>query len=390
MKFVIEKIKKFRKKFLEFRELNKIKRIHAGGKISSTLLGLFEERAMRNESVRLYYGIFGILPSLKVFTTANTLKLIEHINKKYSESILFIHKREGYNAEKSQFEVSQMIYVLKNNIIIELTYYTFDANGDDYFSKVYINYNQNNENEAMKITTELLHFKEIYSTKNFIYLIIPVREGLDKKSIEIKKPKMKMRTHYNDDLIRMHLNILKKLKAERESGLFLFYGQPGIGKSTYIRRLIHSIKKNVIFISPNLAGNLDSPVFTKFLIDNPNSIFVIEDAENLIVSRDSENNSAISMILNLTDGLLGEGLGIQFICTFNTHLSRIDRALLRKGRLKALYEFGALTVDKSNYLLKSLNLEYETNKPMTLAEIYNLKEEKFDFDGEKRVIGFAA
>ena len=183
---------------------------------------------------------------------------------------------------------------------------------------------------------------------------------------------------------------LKKLKAERESGLFLFYGQPGTGKSTYIRRLIHSIKKNVIFISPNLAGNLDSPVFTKFLIDNPNSIFVIEDAENLIVSRDSENNSAISMILNLTDGLLGEGLGIQFICTFNTHLSRIDRALLRKGRLKALYEFGALTVDKSNYLLKSLNLEYETNKPMTLAEIYNLKEEKFDFDGEKRVIGFAA
>lgn len=390
MQFAIGKIKEFRKKFLELWKLNKIKRIHAGDKISSSLLGLFEERTMRNESVRLYYGIFGILPSLKVFTTTNTLKLIQHINTKYSESILFIHKREGYNSEKSQFEISQMIFILKNNIIIELTYYAYDSKGEDYFSKVYINYNQNNESDAKEIAIDLLHFKETYSTKNFIYLIIPVKEGLDKKSIEIKKPKMKMRTHYNDDLIRMHLNIIKKLKAERESGLFLFYGQPGTGKSTYIRRLIYSLKKNAIFISPNLAGNLDSPIFTKFLIDNPNSIFVIEDAENLIVSRDSENNSAISMILNLTDGLLGEGLGIQFICTFNTHLSRIDKALLRKGRLKALYEFGALTVDKSNYLLESLNLEYETNKPMTLAEIYNLKEEKFDFDGEKRVIGFAA
>lgn len=159
---------------------------------------------------------------------------------------------------------------------------------------------------------------------------------------------------------------------------------------TYIRHLIYSVKKNVIFISPKLAANIDSPDFTEFLIKNPNSIFVIEDAENLIVSRDSENNSAISMILNLTDGLLGEGLVIQFICTFNTHLSRIDKALLRKGRLKALYEFGALSVDKSNYLLESLNLNYETNKPMTLAEIYNLKEERFDFDGEKKVIGFAA
>ncbi|MBP9885652.1 MAG: hypothetical protein KBF93_05125 [Leptospiraceae bacterium] len=95
-------------------------------------------------------------------------------------------------------------------------------------------------------------------------------------------------------------------------------------------------------------------------------------------------------ILNLTDGLFGEGLGIQFICTFNTHLSRIDKALLRKGRLKALYEFDALSVDKSNYLLKILNLDYETNKPMTLAEIYNLKEDGFGFEEKRRMIGFAA
>lgn len=66
---------------------------------------------------------------------------------------------------------------------------------------------------------------------------------------------------------------------------------------------------------------------------------VIEDAEDLLVSRDTNHNSGISMLLNLTDGLLGQSLGIQVICTFNTHVSNIDRALLRKGRLIALYEF---------------------------------------------------
>jgi hypothetical protein len=50
--------------------------------------------------------------------------------------------------------------------------------------------------------------------------------------------------------------------------------------------------------------------------------------------------------------LLGESLGIQIIATFNTHISNIDKALLRKGRLIGLYEFKPLSMDKSKVLLE--------------------------------------
>ena len=32
----------------------------------------------------------------------------------------------------------------------------------------------------------------------------------------------------------------------------------------------------------------------------------------------------MSTILNLTDGLLGDGLKLKFICTFNTDINQID------------------------------------------------------------------
>lgn len=349
------------------------------------LEGIFYLTSERIGPSRLYCNYFRKIPSIIIMKGLSFLKCLEYLEANYSEQILNRHEVRLLEKNSKKYIYDYIFIIFKDNTFIYM-----DRTEKDE-GRIDILFQQERVQLAEKISKELIQLKLRINKQNHIHLVIPGKNGgLDKSPIKINKPKIKIETHYNDDLILLHLNSLKKLKAKNESDLFLFHGQPGTGKSTYIRYLIHLIKKRVIFISPNLAGNLDSPTFTAFLINNPNSIFVIEDAENLIVSRDSENNSAISMILNLTDGLLGEGLGIQFICTFNTHLSRIDKALLRKGRLKALYEFDELSVDKSNYLLESLSLDYVTNKPMTLAEIYNLKEDNFDFDGDRRVVGFAA
>ena len=120
---------------------------------------------------------------------------------------------------------------------------------------------------------------------------------------------------------------------------------------------------------------------------NRNSVLVIKDAEPLLVSRDEEGSSSLPGLLNLTDGLLGEGLNIQIICTFNTEISRIDKALLRKGRLKIAYEFKALSKEKTEYLLSEMGHTCQPIKPMTLSEIFHLKEQGFSMEN-KRVIGF--
>jgi hypothetical protein len=114
---------------------------------------------------------------------------------------------------------------------------------------------------------------------------------------------------------------------------------------------------------------------------------VIEDAEQLIVSRDRDQNSSISTMLNLTDGILGESLGIQIIATFNTDLHNIDKALLRKGRMLARYEFKSLAREKSQALLQELgHTDAVAKGPMSLADIFNYEQDSFEM--ERVGIGF--
>jgi hypothetical protein len=106
------------------------------------------------------------------------------------------------------------------------------------------------------------------------------------------------------------------------------------------------------------------------------------------MSREKSKATSISTLLNLTDGILGESLGIQIITTFNTELYKIDKALLRKGRMLARYEFKLLAQEKSENLLKELGHESASiNSPMSLADIFNYEKPGFDVV-DKRAIGF--
>lgn len=84
--------------------------------------------------------------------------------------------------------------------------------------------------------------------------------------------------------------------------------------------------------------------------------------------------------------LLGVGLNIQIMATFNTSLKNLDPALMRKGRLKLRYEFKKLKEERSVSLSNKLKLNCSVNQPMTLAEIYN--NENGSNETKKSNIGF--
>jgi hypothetical protein len=136
-----------------------------------------------------------------------------------------------------------------------------------------------------------------------------------------------------------------------------------------------------------VAGNLMNPELIELLISNPNSILVIEDAENIIMDRKINSGSSVSNLLNLSDGLLSDCLNVQIICTFNSSLSLIDDALLRKGRLIARYEFGKLDVAKAQRLSDHLGMEQLVCRPLTLAEITHADEKDYAIQPVRR-IGF--
>jgi SpoVK/Ycf46/Vps4 family AAA+-type ATPase len=193
--------------------------------------------------------------------------------------------------------------------------------------------------------------------------------------------------YYNDDFKEIDGIIRKRLEQKSDKGIILLHGLPGTGKTTYLRHLIGSINKRVLFLSPAVAGNLMNPEFMDLLIDNPNAVLVIEDAENIIMDRRFSGNSSVSNLLNISDGLLSDCLNVQIICTFNSALNTVDSALLRKGRLIAKYEFEKLSVGKSQRLSDELGFNKTIEKPMTLAEIANPDEIDFAQPAVK-VMGF--
>ncbi len=341
-------------------------------------INLFEGGGSYINCKRIYFSYYKTIPNIKVIRNINQTLFYRWLDKNFGNEIVKTHSSQIYSTIKKGMKAVNTIYFLRNEIMIDME--------DGY---VVVAHQEEQEESAMQIIHQLKRIMKREKTKHEFCLISSSPHGLHTYEINLKKPKLDLLKHYNDDLEEMHTTILRSLRQKNKSGLILLHGIPGTGKSTYIRYLIHQLKKKVIFMPPNFAKSLEAPEVTRLLIENANTVFVIEDAEDLLVTREQFKNSSISMLLNLTDGLLGESLGIQIIATFNTHIRNIDKALLRKGRLIALYEFKPLSIEKSIVLATEVGNNNTITQAMTLAEIYNTEQTEFSCK-QRNSIGFTS
>ncbi|HET6594591.1 MAG TPA: AAA family ATPase [Anaerolineales bacterium] len=192
---------------------------------------------------------------------------------------------------------------------------------------------------------------------------------------------------YNDDFAPVDA-IISESMTKNEAGLILLHGDPGTGKTTYIKHLISKFQtKEFVFIQNDFVKDLLKPAFISFLLNNKNVILIIEDAEKVVITRENaSDDSVVSTLLQLTDGLFSDFLNIKIICTFNTTIDRLDKALLRKGRMIAKYKFSALVPEKAAALARKLGHENVTGS-LTLADIFGLDKPEFKQAGQK-TIGF--
>lgn len=259
------------------------------------------------------------------------------------------------------------------------------------------------DEEYSELRTIAESFMELYVRDDDIfrdkfYMINHDGQALDLLEYDINREKFSgfdITKMYNDDFAEISAHIEETLsKTDGTTGIVLLHGVYGSGKTTYLRHLIATIKKRIIYMPPDMAAQLGTPSFFNFIRGYPNSILIIEDAEDILRTRDeSANNPAISNILNMSDGIMGDALNIQVVCTFNANIEEIDSALTRKGRLIANYFFDELTPDKTKVLVQHAHGEaaVPTKERMTIAEVYTMNDKAMDNESggkKKNRIGF--
>lgn len=195
---------------------------------------------------------------------------------------------------------------------------------------------------------------------------------LDEETMKLSYP------NCNNERINKFLN-----EWDTKGKLLLIHGEPGGGKTTFIRHLLTNVYDgSVVFMNADIFAQLSSVRFISFALENlQNSLLLIEDAEKLLVSREEnheDRSSSVADLLNYTDGLLGDALQMKILATFNTKLDKIDTALLRKGRLFHKEDFSVLSKEQAialhQHLTKSKDVHIELCKKdaYSLAEIYAL------------------
>ncbi|MFN4931370.1 MAG: AAA family ATPase [Bacteroidota bacterium] len=351
----------------------------APNKISIT--EVFSERAGSyiNE-YKLFVSCFNAIPNMIEESDINCRKANSWFVENYEQDITNMHFIKRYLPGSKKPEYDDIFYFLYDDLIVN-----FDTN----CSEVRFLFRKTNIEKVETLIAKFKKYKRRQSRETpEISLLVEGSSGIYTKTLDINKPKLKLDDNYNEDFKEIHDTILKRLKSKNDKGIVLLHGKPGTGKTSYIRYLISAVKKRVVFLPPNMAGLITSPNLISILIDHPNSIFVIEDAENIVVDRERDGVSPVSALLNVADGLLADCLNVQIICSFNTDITKVDKAILRKGRLIARYEFKELAVEKAQLLSNKLGFKTSITEPMTLAAIYNQDEKDFDKSKADKPLGF--
>ena len=224
--------------------------------------------------------------------------------------------------------------------------------------------------------------------KGNIYLLCSMDGMLTLQRFDIKLPskEIDLEMNYGKEASDKFKKVISHL-SHNKNGLVLLSGDPGTGKSTFIKYLTTKTSRKVIYISSAAAEQLTNPDFLSFIMRHRNCVLLLEDAEKVLRSRSSQDNEAISNILNITDGILGDCLNIMVIATFNIDRDNIDPALVRKGRLLLEHHFKALPEQSANAILDKMGTRKKASGPMTLAEIYN-PDDNFHEEEERRKVGF--
>ena len=259
-----------------------------------------------------------------------------------------------------------------------------------------------------KKKNEILKFIKLYTkTKKeksrLIHMLCPNEYGPGETFHPIGEAGFPIeKDNYEFDVVSDFDYIVSELNSKLPNGrLVIIDGPSGSGKSFFIRGILSEIKFATCVLLPSaMIEKLDKPTIISVLLkERQNSkaendagqpvVVIIEDADQCLVPRAADNMSAISNLLNYTDGIFGSIFDLRIIATTNAKQFQMDKALSRSGRLLKRVHIDLLKPRRAEDIYKRLTgKEIQFKKEISLADIYAkskgvvLQEQKEEIDSK--------
>jgi hypothetical protein len=191
--------------------------------------------------------------------------------------------------------------------------------------------------------------------------------------------------------VRGGLDRLISTKAPERGRLILWRGDPGTGKSHALRALARAwapwCSAHFILDPDELLGRGGAYMLDVLSWDGGDGecwrLVILEDAGELIAAdARAVTGQALSRLLNVADGLLGQGTRTLVLITTNEPVGRLHPAARRPGRCLADIEFTPLSASEANIWLEAHGHMRRVTTPTPLAELFG--------DGEGAAIAAGA